>query len=348
MGKPAASCQEEKRRMIRNLLNAGKSTSEIRSALCVSRTAIFRVRHMLRETGDVLRRHGSGTTRTKRTPALSKAVKAKIQRNPRRSIRKLAAEHNVSGRTMERLIKDDLQMSSRAVVSKQFLSEKQKQERLRRCRQILNWKKSHPGHVFIFSDEKTFTVDETVNRRNTRYISSVDNANVDSGVRISPKTKHPAGVMVLGLVASDGQKCPLIFVPDGGRVDSALYQRMLQEQVLPWLEKSFPNGNYVFQQDGAPAHTSVSTQQFLQSHVAAFWDKKMWPPSSPDLNPLDFSIWARLDAEACKARQPNLTALKAAVTRAWGRLSPSYIQSVCASFRGRVERCIAANGDYFE
>ena len=24
-----------------------------------------------------------------------------------------------------------------------------------------------------------------------------------------------------------------------------------------------------------------------------FWDKSMWPPSSPDLNPLDYSIQGR-------------------------------------------------------
>ena len=25
----------------------------------------------------------------------------------------------------------------------------------------------------------------------------------------------------------------------------------------------------------------------------------MWPPASPDLNPLDFNIWLILEAEAC-------------------------------------------------
>ena len=25
----------------------------------------------------------------------------------------------------------------------------------------------------------------------------------------------------------------------------------------------------------------------------------MWPPASPDLNPLDFNIWSILEAEAC-------------------------------------------------
>ncbi len=40
---------------------------------------------------------------------------------------------------------------------------------------------------------------------------------VDESVRISPFSKVPAKVMVLGVVASDGKKCPIIFIPDGER-----------------------------------------------------------------------------------------------------------------------------------
>jgi hypothetical protein len=54
----------------------------------------------------------------------------------------------------------------------------------------------------IFSDKKIFTVDQSYNRRNDRVI-------VEKGSEATPvsKTKHPAGVMVLGIIASDGKKC---------------------------------------------------------------------------------------------------------------------------------------------
>ena len=339
--------QEERRRKIKSMLQAGKSTSEIRAALDVNRTAIFRVKKLLAETGDVKRRAGSGAKRTKRTKTLVKAVKAKIQRNPRRSMRQLSKEHSVSPRTMRRTILD-LGMKSRAVTTRQYISESQKARRLQRSRKILSWLKSHPGVVTVFSDEKIFTVDQHVNRRNTRYISSDSPSDVASDVKFCKKSKHPAGVMVLGVVSSDGRKCPLMFVPQGQRIDSATYQELLQRQVIPWLEENFPGGNYVFQQDGAPAHTSASTQQFLVNQMTQFWDKMMWPPSSPDLNPLDFSIWARLETEACRTSRVSVDALRAAVTKSWGNLSPEYIRNVCCSFRNRLQQCIDAGGDYFE
>jgi hypothetical protein len=44
----------------------------------------------------------------------------------------------------------------------------------------------------------------------------------------------------------------------------------------------YPDGNYVFQQNSAPAHTATTTQEFLRENLPEFW--------MPDLNSLDFSI----------------------------------------------------------
>jgi transposase-like protein len=111
---------EDRRKMIQHLLDAGKSTTEIRAALVVSRTAIFRVRQMLQATGGVRKRSGAGRKRSKQ---VIRAVKQKILRNPRRSMRKLAKEHRMSPRTMRRLVRDDLGMKSKdGAKSKNFPS----------------------------------------------------------------------------------------------------------------------------------------------------------------------------------------------------------------------------------
>ena len=59
----------------------------------------------------------------------------------------------------------------------------------------------------IFSDEKIFTVDAAVNRCNSKYLSELHVADVNPDICISPFSKAPANVMVLGVVASDGKKC---------------------------------------------------------------------------------------------------------------------------------------------
>jgi hypothetical protein len=43
------------------------------------------------------------------------------------------------------------------------------------------------------------------------------------------QTKHPASVMVFGLISSDGKKMPPYFFPVGTKIDSDVYIDMLQE-----------------------------------------------------------------------------------------------------------------------
>ena len=61
----------------------------------------------------------------------------------------------------------------------------------------------------------------------------------------------------------------------------------------------FSGESFLFQQDGAPAHTSKLTQAWLNENIPDFITKEEWPPYSPDLNPMDYSIWSILETKAC-------------------------------------------------
>jgi hypothetical protein len=144
--------------------------------------------------------------------------------------------------------------------------------------------------------------------------------------------------MLLGIVGSNGKKAPPIFVSEGEKVNTEAYITMLKSRVLPWLMKTFPQGNYIFQQDSAPAHASKETQEWLRINVGNFWDKNIWPSNSPDLNPLDFSVWSVVEAKACKTSHTNIQTLKTSVAKAWRSLSPDYIIKTCWNFRPRLEK----------
>ena len=49
--------------------------------------------------------------------------------------------------------------------------------------------------------------------------------------------------------------------------------------------------NFVFQQDSAPAHQARDTVELQQRETADFISPELWPPNSPDLNPVDYKIW---------------------------------------------------------
>ena len=78
-----------------------------------------------------------------------------------------------------------------------------------------------------------------------------------------------------------------------------------------------------------------------------YWPKTYWPPSSPDLNPLDYSIWARMKDDVQGVCHPTVNSLKAKIVEKWAAMEEGYIRRVCSSFRRQIEATIAVDGGFF-
>lgn len=319
------------------------SQKDISIAVGVFRWTVKRV--LDRETkGQLSAKVATGRSRSTRVPRIVAAIKRKIRANPVRSMRKMAKEHGISDFSVRKIVKDDCGAKSRARKKTHMITNRIRELRVERCKKIMNYLKRKKT-VILFTDESMFTVDPVSNSRTDRYISSLPVKDVPDEHKNVFLTKHPASVMVFGLVASDGKKMDPVFIPEGDKVNTEVYIGILSKHVLPWIKEQYgPNPNVVFQQDGAPCHTSNRTQKWLQEHLP-FWAKDMWPPSSPDLNPLDYSIWRVMKAKACSKRHPSTASLRQTLTRTWREMDPHYIIRTCRAFRKRVEAVIAANGN---
>lgn len=342
---------ERMRQTIVEKLRAGQRPSDIAREMNIARCTVYSAKKIFDATGGYSKRVAGGRPRIKRTRALIASIRAKVRRNSERSMRQLAKEAQVSEKTVRRVVKEDLGLVSRVKQPKQLVTAQQQEKRLERARRLENrLKATDSGKVIIFSDEKLFSVDRRAHRRNTRFLgpaSPADARKLPPGDRFVYKTKHPASVMMLGVVASDGKRMPAVFIPNGTSVTSAVYIDLLKTKVIPWLWENYPDGQFVFQQDGAPAHTSRVTQAFLQSEIP-FWPAGLWPPSSPDLNPLDYGIWTHVEARACARSHANVESLKCSIASAWTEMSSDFVQRVCKDFRRRLRRCIDAGGNIFE
>jgi hypothetical protein len=78
-----------------------------------------------------------------------------------------------------------------------------------------------------------------------------------------------AKILVIRVVASNGIKCPIVFMPDGEKVTADPCQVLLFQHVMPWLSSTYPEENYMFQQEGAPTDTANSTHRFIETNIAA-------------------------------------------------------------------------------
>jgi hypothetical protein len=82
------------------------------------------------------------------------------------------------------------------------------------------------------------------------------------------------------------------------RLNGAGYLEFL-ENTLPLLLDELPaevnRDNIVYQHDGAPAHFSLLPRRWLDVNFEGRWIGRggpiVWPPRSPDMNPLDYCLW---------------------------------------------------------
>jgi hypothetical protein len=79
-----------------------------------------------------------------------------------------------------------------------------------------------------------------------------------------------------------------------------------------------------------------------------FWPKSFWPPSSPDLNVMDFAIWGILARKACEKPLANVASLKRSLKKAWADLDEETIRNCCANAHKRLEAVVEAEGGYIE
>ena len=127
--------------------------------------------------------------------------------------------------------------------------------------------------------------------------------------------------MVWTGVTSTGEKTPLIFIEEGVKVNQHVYLALLKNKLVPWINATLGESVIILQQDGATSHTANRIQEWCKRNMTWFWPKELWPPSSPDLDPMDFAIWSILESKACSSNHTNIGILKNRLKACWDEVS---------------------------
>ena len=141
----------------------------------------------------------------------------------------------------------------------------------------------------------------------------------------------------------------LRFAPKGGRMNAADYIAIVTNTYLPDCNKFYGvPPSCVFMQDGASSHTANAARDFRAKKFPLFWGKKVWPPCSPDLNPLDFFAWGYLQAEVDKKKPKCVDTLKLATRQCVDGTPLEMVQKAMLNFYPRARLCIEAEGGQFK
>lgn len=308
----------------------------------------------IRDTGTVERTQGSGRPRSTRTDEAITAVEDLVlsqedRPQTHRSTRQISREIGVSQTSVIRIIHEDLELKCLKKRRAQELTAANKLTRLTRSKQLLRrYSKSDVDFIW-FTDEKVFTIAAPSNAQNDRiYVPKTKRKKEISAERLlRTRSTFSKSLMVSVGVSKLGQT-DLVFVEPGVKINGAYYRDfLLKKELLPTI-RQISGDMFIFQQDNAPAHRARDTVQFLKRETPAFISPDLWPPNSPDLNPVDYKIWATMQQRVYKTKINDINELRERLSTAWNSIEQSVIDTAIEEWRKRLLACVRANGGHFE
>lgn len=306
-------------------------------------------------TGSVARKKGSGRPRSARCPDNIKTVQALAcsqeedgDEGTHQTPRQIADQTGISRSSVRRIIHKDLEMKTYGRTYAKKLSDREKSLRVSRGKRLLRrLTKAKLGRTF-FSDETNFSVGLYRNRQNDKFYSAAQKKrDVPDSRLIRETVAFPQKVMVSAAVSKLG-KTSIIFCESGMKVNQHVYKKFLQKKLIPDMKKLGGRKGYSFQQDGATSHTAEMVVEYLETAVPDFIEPSYWPPSSPDLNPLDYGIWSILKKNVYSVKIKSLAHLKKRIRKCWKELPQETVNRTIDRFRSRVRKMLSVDGSRFE
>jgi len=306
------------------------------------------------ETGSGNRASCSGRPRSARTHENIQMVEELVcsqegQPGTSKSPREIARETGVSHTSVRRIIKKDLNLKTFRRREVQLLSNSDKKKRLSACRRLKVRMTPDKVAQTWFSDEKLFTVQTPTNTQNDRIYAAVSRKRDVPPERLLKGRKHFSQSVMVSVAVSKHGKTSLVFVDRGAKVNSSYYcDYVLSGNGLLRDIRRLSGNHFIFQQDGAPAHRSKQTVGFLTANVPEFLEPENWPPNSPDLNPVDYSIWGALQQLVYRQKIRNLDHLKEVLASCWEQIGQELIDKAIDQWLDRISLVIRAKGGHIE
>ncbi len=108
-----------------------------------------------------------------------------------------------------------------------------------------------------------------------------------------------------------------------------------------------PNSLKVCEKLCAP--TQLKSPVWLKDNLKGnHWSKEIWPPSSPDCNPFDSSMWCEFERGVYKQPHKTLASLRAKVLEVMANMDREFVIHSYKKFWSRIEVVVDASGDFYE
>jgi len=124
------------------------------------------------------------------------------------------------------------------------------------------------------------------------------------------------------------------------------YLVLLRQGLLPEMREL--SDFFTFRQDSTPAHWARPTVELLEKEVLGFISPSLWPPNSPDLNPIDYKIWSLVQERVYQQPISNINELRECIAAVWEAVDQHVIDADIRQWREHLLACVKAKGGHFE
>ena len=137
------------------------------------------------------------------------------------------------------------------------------------------------------------------------------------------------------------------FVPPGQTVNGKFYCEVLRlrENVRRKWPEMWMNGDWLLHHDNAPAHTSLVVREFLTKNNITTVPH---PDYSPDLASCDFYVFPKMKLWLKGWHFVSTEEIQAESQQVLNTLMPADFNECFQKWQNHWDRCIHAQGDYFE
>lgn len=199
-----------------------------------------------------------------------------------------------------------------------------------------------------FSDESHFYLNPSANKNLVYWAKSKPDRN------FIQKPLHSLKLTIWMAASQSG----IFWRTISGNVNTDSYLNLIKNEFVPYLRSRNLINNSFFMQDGAPAHTATPVLKYLNEIfrdrvISTKYPQKYnvgfeWPPYSPDLNPLDFSIWGVLKLKVNRHKPKTIIELESAIQHEVSKLDQQFIKNIFSNMVKRIESLKLAHGGHIE
>lgn len=272
---------------------------------------------------------------------------------PVMGLRRIASRVGVSHETVRRIIRDEGLRPYRVQLV-QALQPTDFRARRNFCRWMLRKIAQNPSFIerVLFSDESSFSSTSILNRQNIRIWASRNPHAMQQRV-----LQGRFAINVWAGIVGDHFVGPYFLPP---RLNSQSYLTFLRSELTPHMRQIIPRhqrNRIYFMHDGAPPHFGRQVRAYLDDMFGSRWIGRrpaphIWPPRSPDLNPLDFYLWGALKAKVYRSGRAIRSAehLREKIRSAFEEIARDHdvLAKVRNNLKARLQACLRNGGRHVE